>query len=188
MRTTTRDTLILLCTFVCFSSPPFKYHCRTVIFLAQLHVHLTWHRSRLSRHETFNANMSSVHTHGKTKNSLCWKADRMCASCLLLLTIPGLLHEVSIHLSLVRPVQVGGDERVAAIVEVRGGVQLQAAVKLSLCDVVDPRLDVESLRHQLVVQKPLQRWLGVPWRGDNQALVCQRSLCRSQSLKLRLLI
>lgn len=85
-----------------------------------------------------------------------------------LLTVPGLVHEVSVHLSLVRPVFVAGDERVAAVVDVRGVVQLQAAVVLSLGDVVDPRLDVEILQQQFAVQKPLEIWLGVPWRGDNQ--------------------
>lgn len=88
--------------------------------------------------------------------------SRQSARCLSLLTFPGLVHEMSLHLLLVRPKLVGGDQRVAAVVDVRGAVQLQAAVELSLCNVVDPRLDVESLRHPLAVQKPLELWLGVP--------------------------
>lgn len=98
--------------------------------------------------------------------------SRQNVCCLLLLTVQGAVHEVSLHLVLVRPVHVGGNERVAAVVDVRGVVQLQAAVELSLGDVMDPRLDVEPLRHRLVVLKPLQLWLRVPWRGDNHALVC----------------
>lgn len=111
-------------------------------------------------------------THTKNLKIPCVEKQTECAQCLLLLTLPGPLHEVSLHLFLVRAVYVGGNERVAAIIEVRWAVQLQAAVELPLGDVMDPRLDVEPLQHRRVVQEPLELWLGVPWRGDNQALVC----------------
>lgn len=80
-----------------------------------------------------------------------------------LLTIPGLAHEVSFHLLFVWPIFVFDQEPVAAIVEVRGTVQLQAAVVFPVCDVVNLSLDEWPLRHCFIVQKPLQLWLRVSW-------------------------
>lgn len=71
-----------------------------------------------------------------------------------LLTIPGLVHEVSHHLFLVHPIFVFSYKHVAAIVDVRGVVQLQAAMILSLCDVMDHSHNVEPLHHCFTIQKP----------------------------------
>lgn len=81
------------------------------------------------------------------------------------LTIPRLEHEVSVHLLPVDPVNVSGHQHVAAVVDVRGVVQLQAAVVLPLCDVVDLGGDVSVLRHLFAVHKPLQLRPRVSWSG-----------------------
>lgn len=86
---------------------------------------------------------------------------QMCRSALL--TLPGLVHEVSLHRFVVRPKLVFSYERVVAVVEVCGAVQLQAAMVFSISDVMDHRHDVGPLRHGFVIQEPLQIWLGVPW-------------------------
>lgn len=75
------------------------------------------------------------------------------------------MHEVSVHMFAVRPKLVFGHQCVAAVVDVRGTVQLQTAVELPLCDVVDHGHYVEPLRHLFTVQEPLQRGLGVPCKG-----------------------
>lgn len=65
------------------------------------------------------------------------------------------MHEVSLHLLLVKPKFVPSHQSVPPIVEVCGAVQLQAAVVLPLCDVVDHGHDVQPLRHHLIIPKPL---------------------------------
>lgn len=85
-----------------------------------------------------------------------------CASSLL--TFPGLVHEVSLHRFVVRPKLVFSYQCVVAIVEVRGAVQLQAAVVFSVSDIVDQRHDVGPLCHGFVIQEPLQIRLWVSWR------------------------
>lgn len=74
---------------------------------------------------------------------------------LWLLTSPGVDHEVSHDGLAVLSILVGGQQRVQAVVQVGGAVQLQAAVILSLRDVVDHGHDVIALQHHLAVQQPL---------------------------------
>lgn len=83
----------------------------------------------------------------------------------LVLTIPGPGHEVSLHLLLVWPVYILSHQPVPPIEEVCGAVQLQAAVVLPLCDVMDHGHDVEVLRHRLIIKKPLQLRLWISWKG-----------------------
>lgn len=84
-----------------------------------------------------------------------------CAASLL--TLPGLAHEVGLHPLVVRPKLVLSDERVVAVVDVGGAVQLQAAVVFSISHVMDQRLDVDPLRHRFVIPEPLQIRLWVSW-------------------------
>lgn len=84
-----------------------------------------------------------------------------CAASLL--TLPGLEHEVSLHRLVICPKLVLSDERVVAVVEVGGAVQLQAAVVFSISHVMDQRHNVVPLRHRFVIQEPLQIRLWVSW-------------------------
>lgn len=72
-----------------------------------------------------------------------------------MLTLPRLLHEVSLHLLLVRPEFVCSHQLVPPIVEVCGAVQLKAAMILSFCDVVDYGRDVDPFCHWLIIPVPL---------------------------------
>lgn len=73
----------------------------------------------------------------------------------VLLTVRRVVHEVSLDLLLVRPKFVCSHECVAPVVEVCRGVQLQAAMVLSLCDVMDHGHDVLPLQHCFAIQIPL---------------------------------
>lgn len=79
----------------------------------------------------------------------------------MLLTIPGLFHEVSLDLLSVGAVCVSNHQRVHPVEDVCRVVQLQTAVVFSLCDVMDHRHDVVALLHLLIIPIPLKIWLGV---------------------------
>lgn len=85
----------------------------------------------------------------------------LTAHAVLLLTIPWFVHEVSLHLFLVCPKIVFSEKFVAAIVDVCGVVQLQAAMILSLCDVMDHGQDVKPFHHCFTILEPLKFWLWV---------------------------
>lgn len=72
-----------------------------------------------------------------------------------MLTIPRPAHEVSFHLPFVFSEFVFSHQPVPPIVDVCGVVQLQTAVILPFCDVVDHGHDVEPFCHWLIILKPL---------------------------------
>lgn len=65
------------------------------------------------------------------------------------LTVPGVVHEVGIYNFAVVAVTVAGQQLVLAIVDVRGVVELQAAVVLVLGVIVDPGSDEGPLNQRL---------------------------------------
>lgn len=91
------------------------------------------------------------------------------------LTIPRFAHKVGINGLLVSAKLIDGHQRVLAIVEVRGVVELKAAMVLALGEVVDHGLDVVVLSKHFPVEQPPQCRRGIPSHAERDAPVVIRN-------------
>lgn len=94
------------------------------------------------------------------------------------LTVPGVVHEMCRYGLSVCSVAVAGLQRVLPVVDVRGAVQLQAAVVLVHGVVVDVCADESPLFHRLAAEQPAQLRLWVARHAEGDAPVVVRNSVR----------